>query len=44
MKMDNSKRTKTEVWSRVVGYMRPTSRWNDGKLSEFKERVTFKIE
>lgn len=31
----------TEVWSRVVGYHRPISSWNDGKQSEFKERVTF---
>ncbi len=36
-------RTKCEVWSRVVGYLRPTSSWNDGKLQEFKDRKTFKI-
>ncbi len=35
------KRTQCEVWSRVVGYLRPTSRWNDGKLSEFVDRKTF---
>ncbi len=34
-------RTKCEVWSRVVGYLRPTSAWNDGKLQEFKDRKTF---
>ena len=35
------KRTQCEVWSRVVGYLRPTSTWNDGKLSEFVDRKTF---
>lgn len=35
-------RTKCEVWSRVVGYLRPTSCWNDGKTQEFKDRKTFK--
>ena len=34
-------RSKCEVWSRVVGYLRPTSRWNEGKVSEFKDRVMF---
>ncbi|MDI6713878.1 MAG: ribonucleoside triphosphate reductase [Thermodesulfovibrio sp.] len=27
-----------EVYSRVVGYLRPVSNWNDGKKEEFKER------
>ncbi|MBU2577063.1 MAG: anaerobic ribonucleoside-triphosphate reductase [Nanoarchaeota archaeon] len=34
-------RTKCEVWSRVCGYLRPTARWNEGKLEEFKDRVLF---
>lgn len=34
-------RTKCEVWSRVVGYLRPTTRWNNGKLAEFKDRKLF---
>jgi len=34
---------KTEVYSRIVGYLRPISRWNQGKAEEFKERKTFKI-
>jgi len=34
-------RTKCEVWSRVVGYLRPTSTWNEGKLEEFKDRKLF---
>jgi ribonucleoside-triphosphate reductase len=32
---------KCEVYSRVVGYMRPVSTWNKGKQEEFKERVVF---
>jgi len=30
-----------EVYSRVVGYLRPVSQWNDGKQAEFKLRETF---
>ncbi|GAB6183236.1 ribonucleoside triphosphate reductase [Thermodesulfovibrio hydrogeniphilus] len=29
---------KTEVYSRVVGYLRPVSNWNNGKREEFKDR------
>lgn len=43
-KIMNNKRTRCEIWSRVVGYMRPTSRYNEGKLEEFKDRVCFKID
>lgn len=27
-----------EVYSRIVGYMRPISQWNPGKQSEFQDR------
>ncbi len=30
-----------EVYSRVVGYMRPVKQWNDGKQAEFNIRKTF---
>jgi len=30
-----------EVYSRVVGYLRPVDQWNDGKQAEFKIRRTF---
>lgn len=33
--------TKTEVYSRVVGYIRPVAAWNPGKQEEFKLRKTF---
>lgn len=36
------KRTKCEVYSRVVGYLRPVSQFNKGKQEEFKKRKTFK--
>ena len=34
---------KTEVYSRVVGYLRPVHQWNDGKQAEFKMRRTLKF-
>lgn len=33
---------KCEVYSRVVGYLRPVRQWNPGKQQEFKERVNYK--
>ncbi len=30
-----------EVYSRIVGYLRPVSQWNNGKQSEFNMRKTF---
>ncbi len=33
----------TEVYSRVVGYLRPVKQWNNGKQSEFAMRKTFKV-
>ncbi|MEM2605409.1 MAG: ribonucleoside triphosphate reductase [Candidatus Pacearchaeota archaeon] len=32
-----------EVYSRIVGYLRPVQQWNLGKQQEFEERKTFKI-
>jgi len=32
-----------EVYSRIVGYLRPVSQWNLGKQEEFKARKEFKI-
>lgn len=37
----NEKRTKCEVYSRVVGYMRPVKQWNRGKQQEFEDRRVF---
>ena len=33
----------TEVWSRVVGYLRPIQNFNRGKKEEYKERVKYVI-
>jgi len=30
-----------EVYTRVVGYLSPISRWNAGKRAEFEDRLTF---
>ena len=32
-----------EVYSRIVGYLRPVSQWNSGKLSEFEKRKMLKV-
>lgn len=36
-------KSECEVYSRVVGYLRPVRQWNKGKKEEFEERVTYKI-
>jgi len=36
-----SQRTRCEVFSRIVGYLRPVSQWNPGKVSEFSKRKTY---
>lgn len=33
-----------EVYSRIVGYIRPVNQWNKGKQKEFKDRKTFDVE
>ena len=35
--------SETEVWSRVVGFLRPVGDWNAGKRQEYKERVKYAI-
>ena len=32
-----------EVYSRVVGYIRPVQQWHPGKQEEFKDRLVFKV-
>jgi len=34
----------TEVYSRMVGFYRPTKLWNKGKKQEFLKRKTFLLE
>ena len=33
---------KCEVYSRVVGYLRPITQWNEGKKQEYKDRKNYK--
>jgi ribonucleoside-triphosphate reductase len=33
--------SQTEVYSRIVGYLRPIRTWNDGKQQEFKDRTPY---
>ena len=32
-----------EVYSRIVGYLRPVQNWNDGKKQEFADRKPFAV-
>lgn len=32
-----------EVYSRIVGYLRPVKQWNKGKISEYERRKVFKV-
>jgi len=32
---------KCEIFSRVVGYLRPVSNWHKSKQQEFKDRVVY---
>lgn len=36
------KRQRCEVYSRVVGYLRPICQWNVGKAQEYKDRKVYK--
>lgn len=40
--LDESERTRTEVWTRVMGYHRQVSAFNPGKQSEHRERRMFR--
>ena len=39
--MENEKRQRCEVYSRVVGYLRTVSQWNEGKQEEFNDRKEY---
>ncbi len=40
----NSHGTKCEVYSRVVGYLRPVQGWNKGKKEEYAMRKVYDVE
>jgi anaerobic ribonucleoside-triphosphate reductase len=37
-------RTRCEIFTRIVGYIRPTAQWNPSKVSEFADRTNYEIE
>ena len=39
----NCQSTDVESYSRITGYISPTSRWNKGKAQELKDRTRFKV-
>jgi len=44
IRITNESRTETEVYTRVMGYYRPTRQFNPGKQSEFRDRREFVID
>lgn len=42
VELKDEERTRCEVWTRVMGYFRPTDSFNIGKKSEFADRTYFK--
>lgn len=44
MEETKQERTRCEVYSRVVGYLRPVDQWNEGKQAEFAERKEYVVE
>jgi anaerobic ribonucleoside-triphosphate reductase len=41
LQKDSVEGAKCEVYSRVVGYLRPIASWNEGKREEFKTRKKY---
>jgi len=37
------KKVECEVYSRIVGYLRPVQNWNNGKAQEFSDRKVFTV-
>lgn len=41
LQLDNAERTPCEIWTRVMGYHRPVSAFNNGKRAEHADRCYF---
>ena len=41
IELKDSERQRVECWTRVMGYFRPVSHFNEGKKSEFANRKWF---
>ena len=39
---ETEKKVPCEVYSRIVGYLRPVQNWNKGKRQEFEERKAYR--
>lgn len=39
--LEEEERQRCEIWTRVTGYFRPVSSFNNGKQGEFRERQFF---
>ncbi|MDR0624985.1 MAG: ribonucleoside triphosphate reductase [Holosporales bacterium] len=44
IELPEERRRKCEVWTRVMGYLRPVDSYNKGKQSEYNERLMFNEE
>ena len=42
IELKEEERTPCEIWSRVMGYHRPTRLWNVGKQQEHADRLLFR--
>jgi anaerobic ribonucleoside-triphosphate reductase len=42
-KDQSTMRVPCEVYSRIVGYLRPVQNWHQGKQQEFSERKTIRV-
>mgnify|MGYP001049200204 CR=1 FL=1 len=38
-----TKKVPCEVYSRIVGYLRPVQNWNKGKRQEFEDRQAYRV-
>ena len=44
MTKEKTKKVPCEVYSRIVGYLRPVQSWADHKRQEFKDRQVYRME
>lgn len=44
MEENKKQRQPCEIYSRVVGYIRPIDQWNPGQRSMYESRLTFEID
>ena len=40
----SQKRQQCEIYSRIVGYIRPVDQWNPGKQAEYYDRNNYNVE